>query len=103
MYLVRFLYDLLPIHRDKAIALIRREVEGAKGQGLKARMLIPLTRGPGQAALQYEVELPTLDMLDTYRSKAIGSVEETQRWMREFSELLTQPPGVEIFRVNGGA
>jgi hypothetical protein len=96
MYLVRFSYDLLPANREKAVALIRREVDAAKARGLKARLLVPLTRGRGGAALEYEVELSSLDMLDEYRSTAIGSVEETQRWMREFSELLTQPPAVEI-------
>ncbi len=100
MYLMRFSYDLLPANREKAVALIRREVEAAKARGLKARLLIPLTRGRGEAALQYEVELPSLNMLDEYRTTAIGSAEETQRWMREFSELLTQPPAVEILRLD---
>ena len=62
MYLMRFSYDLLPANREKAVALIRREVEAAKARGLRARLLIPLTRGRGEAALQYEVELPSLNM-----------------------------------------
>lgn len=103
MYLVRFSYDLLPTNREKAVALIRREVDAAKARGLKARLLVPLTRGRGEAALEYEVELPSLDGLDEYRTTAIGSREETQRWMREFSELLTQPPAVEILRLDEGS
>lgn len=53
--------------------------------------------------MEYEVELPNLDMLDEYRTTAIGSIEETQRWMREFSELLTHPPAVEILRLDEGS
>ncbi len=100
---MRFCYDLLPANREKAVALIRREVDAANPRGLRARLLIPLTRGRGDAALQYEVELPSLSMLDEYRTTAIGSAEETQRWMQEFSELLTQPPAVEIFRLDEGS
>ncbi len=37
MYLMRFSYDLLPANREKAVALIRRDVEAAKARGLKAR------------------------------------------------------------------
>lgn len=54
MYLMRFAYDLLPANREKAVALIRREVDAAKPRGLRARLLIPLTRGRGDAALQYD-------------------------------------------------
>jgi hypothetical protein len=56
MYLVRFSYDLLPANREKAVALIRREVDAAKARGLKARLLVPLTRGRGAQ----EIRLPLM-------------------------------------------
>ncbi len=99
MYVVRFAYDILPKDREHAVALIRREVEAARARGLNARLLIPLTRGHGGAALHYEVELEDLALLDEFRSTGIGSAEETGDWMRELSGLLTAPPVVEILRV----
>ena len=51
MFLARLSYDVLPVHRQSAIGFIRREVEAARASGLKARLLVPLTRGPGGAAL----------------------------------------------------
>ena len=56
MYLARFSYDVLPANRQRAIDLIRREVEAARREGRNARLLVPLTRGQGGAA-QFEVEL----------------------------------------------
>ncbi len=100
MYLARFSYDVLPINRQSAIAFIRREVETALGNGLNARLLVPLTRGQGGAALQFEVELTSLDQLDQVRQRGGGSPEETGNWMQAFSEILTCPPGVEILRVD---
>lgn len=100
MYIVHFAYDILPRDREQAVALIRREVEAARARGLTARLLIPLTRGHGDAALHYEVELDNLAKLDDFRSSGIGSAEETGEWMREFSALLTAPPTVEILRVD---
>jgi hypothetical protein len=79
MYLARFSYDLLPVDRDRAMGFIRREVEAARAEGLNARLLVPLTRGEGGAALQFEVELTSLDQLETCataaaraRTRAIG-------------------------------
>jgi hypothetical protein len=46
-----------------AIEFIHREVEVARRDGLQARLLVPLTRGHGGAALQFEVELSNLDQL----------------------------------------
>jgi hypothetical protein len=66
MYLVRFCYDLKPASRNAAIETIRKEVEAAKLQGLQARLLIPQTRGREGAALEYELEVETLDTLDRY-------------------------------------
>jgi hypothetical protein len=72
MYLARFSYDALPIHRQRAIDFIRREVEAAHQTGLSARLLVPLTRSHCGAALQFEVELTTLDELAT-NSVSVGS------------------------------
>ena len=100
MYLARFSYDVLPVNRQRAIDFIRREVEAARGKGLNSRMLVPLTRGhQGGPALQFEVELEGLDQLDQFRNRGVGSTEETANWMHAFSEVLTQPPCVEILRI----
>jgi hypothetical protein len=101
MYLARFFYDLLPVNRERAIDYIRREVEAAQREGLSARLLVPLTRGEGGAALQFEVELTSLDDLERLRHRG-GSGEDTREWMRAFSEILLRPPGVEILRVHDG-
>ena len=100
MYIARFAYDVLPVNRQRALDFIRREVEAASASGLNARLLIPLTRAPGGPALQYEVELPSLDALDEYRTSGIGSDQQTADWMRAFSEILLTPPAVEILRVD---
>ena len=99
MFIARFSYDVLPVNRDQALQLIAREVAGARARGLSARLLIPLTRGQGGSALQYEVEVESLGLLDQFRTSGIGSEAETASWMREFSALLTAPPAVEILRV----
>jgi hypothetical protein len=100
MYLARFSYDVLPINRQRAIDYIRCEVDAARGNGLNARMLVPLTRGHGDgAALQFEVELTGLDQLDQFRNRGVGSTQETGNWMHAFSEVLTHPPCVEILRI----
>jgi hypothetical protein len=99
MYLARFCYDVLPVNRQRAIEFIRREVEAARNNGLDARMLVPLTRGHrDHTALQFEVELKRLDQLEQFRNRGVGSSEETSNWMRDFSEILTKPPCVEILR-----
>jgi hypothetical protein len=101
MYLARFSYDVLPLNRDAAIDLIRREVANATRNGLAARLLTPLTRPTGGPALQFEIELSSLDDLERFRHKGIdGDHEETRRWMQEFDALLLSPPAVEIFRVH---
>jgi len=99
MYLARFSYDVLPINRQRAVEFIQREVAAAQGEGLKARMLVPLTRGAGGAALQFEVELTSLDQLEGFRHRGGSGGAETGDWMRAFSEILLAPPGVEILRV----
>lgn len=100
MYLARFSYDVLPADRQRAVDLIRREVEAARSAGLGARLLIPLTRGPGQAALQFEMDLQSLDELDRFRHRGVGSGSETHDWMQAFSEILLAPPVVEVLRVD---
>ncbi len=100
MYLARFSYDLRPIDRDRAMDLIRREVEAARQAGLSARLLVPLTRGEGGAALQFEVELTSLDELERFRHGGVGSDRETASWMHAFSQILTSPPLVEILKVD---
>jgi hypothetical protein len=100
MYLVRFSYDVAPKNRQRALESIRREVEAGRKRGLNARMLIPLTRSQGGAALQFEIELTSLDQLDEFRHRGVGSSEETGDWMQTFSEILVSPPAVEILRVD---
>lgn len=97
MYLARFSYDIRPADRDRAIELILREVEGATAKGLKARLLVPLTRALGGPGLQFEVELTSLDQLEGLRQDTQEG--STGDWMREFSAILLSPPGVEVLRV----
>ncbi|HEY0572440.1 MAG TPA: hypothetical protein VGD16_13005 [Enterovirga sp.] len=97
MYLARFSYDIKPVDRDRAIELIRREVDAAAANGLKARLLVPLTRALGGPALQFEVELTSLDQLDRIRHET--SHDKAGEWMREFSQILISPPGVEVLKV----
>ena len=99
MFLARFSYDILPVNRHRALELIQREVEAARASGLKARLLVPLTRAPGGAALQFEVELTKLEQLDQLRHRGVQSKAQTGDWMHSFSEILTSPPAVEILRV----
>jgi hypothetical protein len=100
MYLARFSYNVLPVNRQRAIEFIRREVESARRNKLEARLLVPLTRGQGDAALQFEVELTKLEQLDQLRRSGVGSSEETGSWMHAFSEILLAPPEVEILRLD---
>lgn len=99
MFLARFSYDIAPADRDKAVEMIAEEVAAAKQQGLAARMLVPLTRAPGAAGLQFEVELVNLDQLDQFRSRGIGNEMETADWASRMAEILVSPPHVEILRI----
>ena len=101
MYLARFSYQILPVNRHQALELINREVKAAQSKGLNARLLVPLTRGHGGAALQFEVELEKLDELDQFRH-GVGAKGDTGEWMESFSEILVSPPEVEILRVEAG-
>lgn len=100
MYLARFSYNVLPVNRQRAIDFIRREVEGARKNKLEARLLVPLTRGKGEPALQFEIELTGLEQLEQFRQKGAGSNNETGNWMHAFSEILLSPPEVEILRLD---
>ena len=99
MYIARFSYAVLPVNRQRAIDFIHREVEAAQRKQLKARLLVPLTRGHGGAALQFEVELASLDQFEEFRERSIKSDKETGKWMHAFSEVLLSPPEVELLRV----
>jgi hypothetical protein len=103
MYLARFSYNVLPVNRQQAMECIRREVQAARGKGLNSRLLIPLTRGEGGAALQFEVELTNLDQLDQFRQSGVGSNEETAQWMHGFSRILLCPPEVTLLRLDASA
>jgi hypothetical protein len=99
MYIARFSYSVLPINRERAMEFIHREVEAAARKKMKARLLVPLTRGHGGAALQFEVELGNLDQFEQFRERGIETSKETGDWMHKFSEILTAPPQVELLRV----
>ncbi len=103
MYVARFSYSVAPIHRQQAIDMIQREVDAAQEKQLKARMLVPLTRGHGGPALQFEVELASLDQFEEFRERGMGSSRETGEWMNAFSEILASPPEVELLRVEPSA
>ena len=99
MYIARFSYSVLPINRQRAIDFIRREVHSAQRNKLNARLLVPLTRGHGGPALQFEIELTSLEQFDQFRERGIESSDETGNWMHAFSEILVSPPEVELLRV----
>lgn len=99
MYLARFSYHVLPVNRQRAMEFIQREVEAAERKQLSARLLVPLTRGHGGAALQFELEMKSLDEFDSFRERGVQSDEETGKWMHAFSEILLCPPEVELLRV----
>ncbi len=100
MYLARFSYEILPVNRQVAIDFIRREVEASRSDGHQARLLVPLTRGDGGPALQFEVEVDNLEAVEQFRHRGVGSDSETRSWMHSFSEILLSPPQVEILRVD---
>jgi hypothetical protein len=103
MYVARFSYTFKPADRDKAMDLLAREVAAAGEQGRQARLLVPLTRAPGGAALQVEVEMDTLDAFEQYRNQGLGSADDTRSWLRELSDILLEPPAVELLRSDDGS
>lgn len=96
MYLARFSYNVLPRDRERAIEFIAREIEAARRNKLQARLLVPLTRGRGEAALHFEVELTDFAQLELLRHKG----GDTDAWMHQFSEILLGPPEVTILKVS---
>ncbi|MYZ48259.1 hypothetical protein [Propylenella binzhouense] len=101
MYIARFSYDVLPVDRGQAMEFIRRELDEAREAGLSARLLVPFTRGPDCPALQFEIELRSLDQLDRFRHQGAGErADETGDWMHAFSRILRSPPVVEVLRVH---
>lgn len=100
MYLARFSYEISPVDRRQAIDLIRREVKAARDRGLHARLLVPLTRDHGGAALQFEIQVADFEQLEDFRHRGVGSDQQTADWMHQFSKVLLSPPAVEILRVD---
>jgi hypothetical protein len=100
MYVARFSYSVLPADRQRAIEFIRREVDAAARSSLNARALIPITRSQESASLQFEVELTSLDQLESFREQGLGSSDETGKWMHAFSEILLAPPIVSPAATN---
>jgi hypothetical protein len=66
---------------------------------MEARLLVPLTRPPGGAALQYELVLPNLDAFEAFREQGVGGEAGTRAWLRDLSAILLEPPAVELLRV----
>ena len=99
MYVARFSYSIKPLDRERALELLAKEVEAAQGQGLEARLLVPLTRPPGGAALQYELILPDLAAFEAFREQGVGGEAGTRAWLRDLSAILLEPPAVELLRV----
>jgi hypothetical protein len=99
VYVARFSYDVAPVNRQRAIEFIQREVDAAVRRNMKARLLVPLTRGQGGAALQFEVELASLDQFEEFRERGLETPKDTGDWMHKFSEILLCPPHVELLRV----
>ena len=101
MYVARFSYDFAPANRQQALDFLHKELKAAQASGLHGRILVPLTRSPGSAgaALQFEVDLTSLDQLDQFRnqSTSVGAAD-AHRWIHDFSKILTAPPAVEILR-----
>ena len=95
MYPARFLYDVLPANRQRAIEFIQLEVEAARRVGRNARFPVPLTRGQGGAALQFEVELGSLDQLERVRD-CDGSGEDIRRPDAGVQRDPGFPPAVEF-------
>jgi hypothetical protein len=86
-YVARFSYDFHPADRDKAMEFIKPELEDAKEIGLRARILVPFTRGPSSAAVQFEVELESLNQLDQFRHGASSaSLGHTAAWLHAFPQ-----------------
>jgi hypothetical protein len=103
MYVARFSYAIRPVDRDQVLTLLQKEVAAARDSGLEARLLVPLTRASGAAALQVELTVPTLDAFETFREEGVGGEGGTRSWARELSEYLLEPPAVDLLRISNGS
>jgi len=103
MYVARFSYAIRPVDRDQVLTLLQKEVAAARDNGLEARLLVPLTRESGAAALQVELTVPTLDAFETFREEGVGGEGGTRSWARELSEHLLEPPAVDLLRISNGS
>jgi hypothetical protein len=100
MYVARFSYAIRPVDRDQVLSLLHQQVEAAGASGLAARLLVPLTRASGGAALQVEILVASLDAFETFREAGVGGEDGTRSWARDLSELLLEPPAVELLRIS---
>ena len=100
MYVARFSYAFRPVDRDQALALLDQQLAAAKEASLEARLLVPLTRASGGAALQFEVTVPDLASFETFREQGVGGESGTRSWARELSGILLEPPAVELLRIS---
>ena len=82
MYVARFSYQIRPLDRDRALELLGQEVQAATENGLTARLLVPLTRASGGAALQYEVVLEDLHTFESFREQGVSGEAGTRSWAR---------------------
>jgi hypothetical protein len=111
MYLARFSYDVLPVNRQRAIEFIHNELDAARANGLNARLLVPLTRGAGGAALQFEVDLTQLDQLDQFRHRGVAARSKPvtgctssarswspRRWSRSCASISPRLRSVPLWR-----
>lgn len=99
MYIARFSYSIKPVDRDRAIALLAQGLAAARTQRMEGWLLIPVTRATSGAALEVQVELANLDQLEAFRERGQGGEEETRAWLRELSQILLEPPVVELLRI----
>ena len=104
MYLARFSYDVLPGEPPGRDRLHFRgvEVKAAATEGLKRTVACaddPATWRRCQLSSSSSSWRASTSLTDFPRARRVGSDEETAKWMRAFSEILTAPPVVEILRV----
>jgi hypothetical protein len=43
--------------------------------------------------------LPDLDAFEAFREEGVGGEDSTRAWLRDLSEILLEPPAVELLRV----
>src|SRR5262249_39526258 len=85
-------------NRRKAIGNIQRESEAAGRSSLKSRLFGPITRAPGAPSLQFEVELKSLDKLETFRSRPSKSCVSRLRSSEELDSTAVLGVTAELRR-----